>query len=70
MNALRMTAVALVVVGVLALAYGGFSYTQDTQQAKIGPLELSVKESRRVNIPIWVGIAAIASGIGLVLIRR
>lgn len=70
MNALRMTAVALVVAGVLALAYGGFSYTQDTQQAKIGPLELSVKESRRVNIPIWVGIAAIASGIGLVLIRR
>lgn len=69
-NIVRMLAIALIVAGVLGLAYGGFSYTKDTQQAKIGPLELSVKDTRRVNIPVWAGVAALGAGIGLMLIRR
>ena len=67
MNAIRMLGVALIIAGVLGLAYGGFSYTKETQAVKIGPLELNVKEEKDVNIPMWAGIAAIVAG-GLMLV--
>lgn len=62
MNALRITGIALIVAGVLALLYGGFSYTKETHQAQIGPLKLVVKDQETVNVPIWAGVAAIAIG--------
>ena len=67
MNGLRAFAVALIVGGVLALAYGGFSYTKDETAAKIGSLELKVQEKKSVNIPAWLGVAGIVGGV-LVLI--
>ena len=63
MNGLRAVALALIIGGVLALVYGGFSYTKDETAAKIGPLELTVKEHKSVNIPIWLGIAGIIGGV-------
>ncbi len=67
MNALKMVAIALIVAGVLALIYGGFSYTKDTTAVKLGPIELSMKEKETVNVPIWVGVGAIVVG-GLLLV--
>ncbi|RZJ11201.1 MAG: hypothetical protein EOP39_06795 [Rubrivivax sp.] len=63
MNGLRAIALALIVGGVLALVYGGFSYTKDETAAKLGPLELSVKEKKAVNIPTWLGVAGIIGGV-------
>ncbi len=68
MNAAKMVGIVLIVGGVLALMYGGFSYTKDTQQLKIGPLELSVKEKQTVNVPMWAGIGAIVVGGALLLL--
>lgn len=62
MNAIRIAAIALIVAGALALAYGGFSYTKETHEAKLGPIELSVQERETVNIPIWAGVAGIVIG--------
>ena len=67
MNAGKLAGIILIVAGALALAYGGFSYTKDTQQLKIGPLELSVKEKQTVNVPVWAGIGAIVIGGALLL---
>ncbi|HWI79355.1 MAG TPA: hypothetical protein VNS31_09160 [Ramlibacter sp.] len=67
MNGIRMVAIGLIVAGALALLYGGFSYTKDTTAVKIGPLELSVKEKKTINIPIWAGAGAIVVG-GLLLV--
>jgi len=67
MNAIKMVAVALIVAGVLGLLYGGFSYTKDSTQAKLGPIELTVKETETVNVPVWAGVAAIVVGGGLLL---
>lgn len=66
MNTIKITAIALIMIGVLGLAYGSFSYTRETQQARIGPLELTVQDRQTVNIPIWAGIAAVIAG-GLLL---
>lgn len=58
----------LIVAGILGLAYGGFSYTKETHETKIGPLTLSVKDTEAVNVPVWAGIGAIAVGGFLFLI--
>jgi len=59
---MRIIAIVLIVFGALALIYGGFSYTQDRTAAKIGPIELNVKETKTVPIPMWAGIAGIVVG--------
>jgi len=67
MNAVNIVAILLIIAGVLGLVYGSFNYTRETQEAKIGPLELSVKDTQTVYIPVWASIAAIAAGGGLLL---
>jgi hypothetical protein len=69
MNAIKMLAIALILAGGLGLAYGGFSYTKDTHEAKLGPIELSVKETQTVNVPVWAGIGAIGAGVILLFVR-
>jgi hypothetical protein len=70
MNALKILAVALIIAGGLGLAYGGFSYTKETQQAQVGPLELTVKDQQTVNIPVWAGVLAMAAGVLLLLVPK
>jgi TRAP-type C4-dicarboxylate transport system permease small subunit len=67
MNAVKVAAIALIVAGVLGLVYGGFTYTQETHKATVGPVKLSVTEKQTVNIPIWAGVAAIVIGGALLL---
>ena len=67
MNPIKIVGLILIVGGVLALAFGGFSYTKDSSAMKIGPLELSVKEKETVNVPLWAGVAAVVAG-GLLLV--
>jgi TRAP-type C4-dicarboxylate transport system permease small subunit len=57
-----MAALVLIVAGLLGLVYGGFSYTKATHEAKLGPLELSIKEKKTVNVPMWAGVGAIVLG--------
>jgi hypothetical protein len=70
MNTLKMFAIVLIAAGALGLAYGSFTYTKETHQTKIGPIELSVADKETVNIPIWVSIAALAAGAMLLLTRK
>ena len=64
---MKILGIALLVMGILAMAYGGFSYTKDSTAVKLGPIELSVKEKERVNVPMWAGVAAAVAG-GLLLV--
>jgi hypothetical protein len=68
MNAMKLVAITLIVLGALGLAYGGFSYTKDTTVVKLGPIELTAKEKETVNVPMWAGIGAIALGGVLLLL--
>ena len=70
MNAIKLVAIFLIASGALGLLYGGFSYTKETSRANIGPLTLQVKETERVNIPLWVGVGAIVGGIVLLVTAR
>ena len=66
MSGVKMAGLILIVLGVLGLVYGGFSYTKETHDAKLGPLEVTVADKETVNIPLWAGIGAI--GVGTVLL--
>ena len=69
MNAVKMLAIALIVAGGIGLAYGGFTYTKTTSEAKIGPIVLAVKDTETVNIPIWLGLGALVAGVVLLVTR-
>lgn len=70
MNGIKLLAVGLIVAGALGLAYGSFSYTKETTEAKLGPLELSVKDTETVNVPVWAGVGAIVIGTALLLVGK
>jgi hypothetical protein len=69
MNIIKVVAILLIVAGVLGLIYGGISYTRTTHDAKIGPIEMSIKDKKTVPIPVWAGVGAIVVGAGLLLVR-
>lgn len=62
MSGRQILGILLIVAGILGLVYKSFTYTKETHEAKLGPLELSVAEKETVNIPQWLGIGAIAAG--------
>ena len=69
MSAIKIVAIVLIVAGLPGVVYGKFSYTKETHEAKLGALELSVKEKETVNVPAWAGVGAIAAGAILLLVR-
>jgi len=70
MTARRVLGIILLAGGLLALVYGGFSYTEDTHQAKLGPLQMQLKEKDHVDIPPWVGVAGVVGGIVLLVWKK
>ena len=67
MNALKIMASVLIVAGIVALLYGKFSYTKETHDIKLGPIEMAVAEKQTVNVPVWAGVGAIVGGGALLL---
>jgi hypothetical protein len=70
MRPLHVLGIVLLVVGLLAVVYGGFWFTKTEKKAEIGPVELRVKERERVNVPLWVGAGVAVVGVGLLLSQR
>jgi uncharacterized membrane protein len=67
MNAVKMLGIVLIVGGVLGLMYGGFTYTKETHETKLGPLTLSITDKETINVPIWAGVGAVVLG-GILLV--
>lgn len=71
MSGLKIVAIILIIAGIAGLVYGKFTYTKATHEVNLGPIDLSVKEKKTVNVPLWAGIAAIvAGGVLLVVPKR
>lgn len=66
---MKILGLVLVILGALALAYGGFTYTT-THERELGPLQLQVKEKERVTVPVWAGLSAVFVGGGLMFFAR
>ena len=62
MNATKITGIVLILLGLVGFFTGGFSFTKESTAAKIGPIELTVKEKESVNVPQWMSLGALALG--------
>lgn len=62
MSMQKLVALVLMVGGVLALAFGSFTYVKSTDTTKLGPIEFSIKDKETVNIPVWAGAGALVAG--------
>jgi hypothetical protein len=62
MNPAKTVGIILVVVGLAGFFTGGFSFTKDRTAAKIGPIELTVKDRESIDIPQWLSLGAVALG--------
>jgi uncharacterized membrane protein len=67
MTPVRIVGVLLIVAGLLGTVFSSFSYTKETHEIKLGPIELAVKEKESVNIPLWASVGAIVVG-GVLLV--
>lgn len=70
MKPITILAIVLIAAGIFGLVYGGFTYTSESHDLKLGKLELSVKDKETVNIPVWVGTGAIVVGALLFFVRQ
>ena len=62
--------IVLIVLGALALAYQGVTYTRTENVLDIGALQVTSKDRRTIPLPPIFGFLAVAGGIGLLLIDR
>ena len=68
---MKLAGIVLIIIGVLALVYQGFSYTQTEKDAQLGPIEIQHQETHTVPLPPIVGGVCIAGGVlALVLSGR
>jgi hypothetical protein len=63
-----LAGIALIILGVLALAYQGITYTTREKVIDLGPLKASVDKERNIPLPPIVGVLALAGGVVLVIV--
>ena len=64
---MRITGIILIVLGVIALAYGGISYTKEEKVVDIGPFEATAKTRETIPLPPLLGGLALAGGVVLMI---
>ncbi len=68
MKPIMVLGVALIVIGVLALAYQGITYTTREKVLDVGPLKASVEKQKTIPLPPILGVVALAAGVILVVV--
>jgi len=64
---MKIAAIVLIVFGVIALAYGGITYTREKKVIDIGPIEATTKTRETIPLPPILGVTAIAGGVVMLL---
>jgi len=60
---MKLAGIILIIVGVLALVYQGFSYTDTKKDAQLGPIEIQHQETHNVPLPPIIGGVCIVGGV-------
>ena len=67
MKPMMLIAIVLIILGVIALAYQGITYTTREKVLKIGPIEATRETEKTIPLPPVLGGAALAVGIVLLI---
>lgn len=65
---MKIVGIVLIVIGVIALAYGGISYTKREKVLDIGPIEATTETRETIPLPPLLGGLALAGGIVLLIV--
>jgi uncharacterized membrane protein YidH (DUF202 family) len=68
MKTASVVGIVLIVVGVIALAYGGISYTTRERVIDVGPIEASRESRETIPLPPILGALALAGGVVLLVV--
>lgn len=68
MKAMTLIGVALIVLGVLALAYQGITYTTREKVVDLGPVKITADKESSIPLPPIIGVLAVAGGVVLVIV--
>jgi len=68
MKPIVLIGIVLIIFGIIALVYHGFTYTTHEKVLKIGPLEATQEVKKTIPLPPILGGAALAGGIVLIFI--
>jgi drug/metabolite transporter (DMT)-like permease len=60
--------IILIVIGIVALAYGGFTYTKREKVVDLGPLKVSADREKTVPLPPILGALCLVGGVVLVVV--
>ena len=67
--AVRIAAIALIVLGIIALLYGGITYTKREKILDVGPIEATAETRETIPLPPVLGVLAIVGGIALFVVE-
>jgi uncharacterized membrane protein YidH (DUF202 family) len=70
MKPTAVVAVLLIIIGVIALAYGGLSFTTKEKVAEVGPLKVEKDKTHSVPLPPILGVLALVGGVVLLVVSR
>jgi len=67
---MKIVGIVLILAGILALAYGGFTYTTHKRAVDMGPLQIETHKKHTVFIPPLLGVSGIIVGGALLFVSR
>lgn len=70
MRSLSLLGIVLILLGVGALLFGHFSYSETKPVADIGPVHINAQEEHHVSVPTIAGIVIVIAGLGLLVMGR
>ena len=68
MKVAPIVGIVLIVLGVIALAYQGITYTTQEKVVDIGPLKVEAKREKTIPLPPVLGGVAVAAGVVLMIV--
>ena len=64
---MKTIGIVLVILGIVALVYGGFSYNKSRTVLQVGSVNVTATESKSVAVPAVAGVIVLVGGIGLLV---
>lgn len=65
---MKVLGVILIVVGIVALAYQGITYTTSEKVVDLGPVKVETEREKTIPLPPLVGAAAVIGGVILIAV--
>jgi hypothetical protein len=65
---MKIVGIVLIVIGIIALAYGGITYTTREKVLDIGPIEATAERQKTIPLPPLLGGLALAGGVALLIV--